>query len=98
MKLPDNNKHTMIGNNVRYDRENLGETRELQQQKFGNTMPIGNDRSQYQSQNHSNSKSYYVETKILKHPDKNENKMIGNNVGYDGENPSETTESQQQKC
>ena len=30
--------------------------------------------------------------------DKNEDKMIGNNVGYDGENPSETRESQQQKC
>ena len=28
-------------------------------------------------------KSYYVETKILKHPDKNETKMIGNNVEYD---------------
>ena len=23
---------------------------------------------------------------------------MGNNVGYDGENPSETRESQQQKC
>ena len=35
----------------------------------------------------SNSKSCYVETKILKHPDKN--KTIGNKVGYDGENSSE---------
>ena len=45
-----------------------------------------------------NSKSNYMETKILKHPDENENKMIGNNVEYDGENPNGTRERQQQKC
>eukprot|EP00751_Fragilariopsis_kerguelensis_P021797 CAMPEP_0170892950 /NCGR_PEP_ID=MMETSP0734-20130129/42092_1 /TAXON_ID=186038 /ORGANISM="Fragilariopsis kerguelensis, Strain L26-C5" /LENGTH=89 /DNA_ID=CAMNT_0011283275 /DNA_START=136 /DNA_END=405 /DNA_ORIENTATION=- len=33
------------------------------------------------------SKWYYVETKILKHPDGNKNEMIGNNVGYDGKIP-----------
>ena len=45
----------------------------------------------------SNSKNYYVETKILKHLDDKENKMIRNNRGYDGENSSETRELQQQK-
>ena len=44
----------------------------------------------------SNSKSNYVETKISKCADKNKNKTIGNNVGYDGENSSKTRESQQQ--
>ena len=34
----------------------------------------------------------------MKHPDEIKNKMIVNNVRYDGENPSETRESQQQKC
>ena len=33
----------------------------------------------------SNSKSNYVENKILKRLDENENKMIGNKVGYDRE-------------
>mmetsp|Transcript_17156 Transcript_17156/g.19647 ORF Transcript_17156/g.19647 Transcript_17156/m.19647 type:complete len:212 (-) Transcript_17156:162-797(-) len=43
----------------------------------------------------SNSESDYVATKSLKRPDKNENesRMTGNNTGYDGENPCETTES-----
>ena len=44
----------------------------------------------------NNSKSYYVVTKILKRPDKNKNEMKENNVGYDGENPSETREPQQE--
>ena len=43
----------------------------------------------------SNSTSYYVETKILKRPVENKNKMVGNNVEYDGEYPSETRETQQ---
>ena len=34
----------------------------------------------------------------MKHPDENENKMIENNVGHDGEYPCETRETQQQKC
>ena len=46
----------------------------------------------------SNSKSNGVDTKILKHLDKNENKKGGNNVGFKGDNPSATRESQQQKC
>ena len=37
-----------------------------------------------------------VETKISKRPVKNKNKMIVNNKGYDGENPSARRESQQQ--
>ena len=42
---------------------------------------------------------YYMETKILNKPDnENKNKKIENNIGYNGENPSETRESQQQKC
>ena len=44
----------------------------------------------------SNSKNYY-ETKQLKRPVENENKTIVNNVRYDGKNPSEIRESQQQK-
>jgi len=32
----------------------------------------------------------------LKRPDKNKNKLIGNDVGYNGEHPSETRGSQQQ--
>ena len=40
----------MMGNNKRYDGENLSETRESQQQKCGNSMPIANDRSQSQYQ------------------------------------------------
>ena len=43
----------------------------------------------------SNNTNYSVETKILKRLVKNKNKMIVNNVGYDGEYPSETRETQQ---
>ena len=46
----------------------------------------------------SNSKSNSVDTKILKPPDKNKNKMIGNNVGFNEDNSSENRELQQQKC
>ena len=47
----------------------------------------------------SNSKSNNcMDTKILKRPDENENKKRGNNVGHNGDNPSKTRESQQQKC
>ena len=46
----------------------------------------------------SNCTSYNVETKILKRPVKNKNKLIVNNVGYDGEYLSKTRETQQQKC
>ena len=46
----------------------------------------------------SNNKSNCVDTKILKRLDKNENKKLGNNVGFNGDNPSETRDSQQQKC
>ena len=45
----------------------------------------------------SNSKSNVVDTKILKPPDKNENKKIGNNVEFKGDNSSEMLELQQQK-
>ena len=40
----------------------------------------------------SNSKSSYVKAKILKRPVENDNKMIVNNVGYDGKNPNEKRE------
>ena len=46
----------------------------------------------------ANSESNYVAAKRLKRLDDNENRMIENNIGYDGENPRETKESQQQKC
>ena len=39
-----------------------------------------------------------MDTKNLIRPKENGNKIIRNNVGYDGENPCETRESQQQKC
>ena len=39
-----------------------------------------------------------MENKILKRPDENENKMIGKNVGNDGEHPCEIRATQQQKC
>ena len=45
----------------------------------------------------SNNSNNDVDNNILKHLDENENKMIGNNVGHDGENPCETRETQQPK-
>merc|ERR1712238_476465 len=46
----------------------------------------------------SNSKCNAVDTKILEPPDKNENKKIGNNVEFNGDNSSEMPELHQQKC
>jgi len=44
----------------------------------------------------SNSKNNNcMDTKILKSPDKNENKKMRNNVGLNGDNSSETRELQQ---
>ena len=34
----------------------------------------------------------------MKHPYENKHKKIGNNVGYNRDDPSKTRESQQQKC
>merc|ERR1712238_354674 len=46
----------------------------------------------------SNSKCNAGDTKILEPPDKNENKKIGNNVEFNGDNSSEMPELHQQKC
>ena len=46
----------------------------------------------------SDSTSNGVYTKILKPPDKNEDKKIGNNKGFNGINSSKIRELQQQKC
>ena len=39
-----------------------------------------------------------MDTKLLKCPDENGHKKRGNNAGHNGNNPSKTGESQQQKC
>ena len=46
----------------------------------------------------SNNKSYYVVTKVLKHPSKKTKHNDREQCRIDGENPNETRESQQQKC
>ena len=65
----------------RKQKRNSNKQREIKQQQY-NGIDIGS----------SNSKSNYVDTN-LKHPEENENKKIGNNVGYDWENLCETRES-----
>ena len=57
LKRPDKNKDKKIENNVRCNGDNLSETREFQQQKYGNAIQIANNRNQCQNQNQKSSTS-----------------------------------------
>merc|ERR1712238_199890 len=79
---------------VEYDGKEAGVTSKAQPKKYENpTSNTGNT-----GIGSSNSKCNAVDTKILEPPDKNENKKIGNNVEFNGDNSSEMPELQQQKC
>ena len=103
-KNNDNNKNTSRAETVTStetnwvttnDEGNNGEVAEAEAEAATDSAKLKNSNN---SIDIGNSKRNYVGTKTLKRLDENENKMIGNNIGYDGENPSKTRESQQQKC
>ena len=98
----DNGKVTnMETKSVTNDEGNKGEGSETEAEAEAETEADTNSEDSKNNGNTgigSNSKCNSVYTKILKPPDKNKNKKIGNNVGLNEDNSSEMQELQQQKC